>query len=153
MEQEKIEKISLALKGNKSALSLIENISYIVRIWDNLVDGDKPVTQDQVNRAFWVSLVEIPQNKFFKENQDQITTLFREYFNDWFDSNIFEKVGNDHQKTVSFVLRDMIGSIAFQFAYMIGGYDWMREVSPVLRSIQFDETLQNYMEGLKDGTI
>lgn len=144
--------ITKALKGNKDAIYLIDCVAFIARIWDNLVDGD-PVTKDDLNRSFWLALVEMPQNPFFNHFQGQITALLRDYINNWMDANEYEKTGDLHKKTLSFVLRDMIGGIVSQCAYLIGGYDWMREVSPEIRSIQFEETLTEYMEGLNNGSI
>jgi hypothetical protein len=64
------------------------------------------------------------------------------------DANTLEK-GNSHQQTIAFVLRDNYCGIVSQCAYLIGGYVWMRKVSPEIRKLIFDETLEQYTERLK----
>lgn len=153
MEDSKKVIIQKALKGNKQAFRFIEDLSYIARVWDNLVDGDKGSKVTQIDRAFWIALVEIPQNPFFQQYLFQLTPLIRDYINSWMDANRLEKADNEHNRRISFVLRDLIGNIVMQCAYLIGGYDWMREVSFSIRKFQFNEPYEKYLEELGDGTL
>jgi len=153
LEEHKRKIIHKALRGHKDAIALIESLAFIARAWDDLIDRDKIILDDRINRAFWTALVEIPQNPFYQQYLFQITPLIRDYINSWLDANDMEKTAGEHNKHVAFVLRDLIGNIIMQCAYLIGGYDWMRTVSPWVRSFQFDERLDKYMEGLTHGNV
>jgi hypothetical protein len=138
------EKWSLILKGNEPAMDFISMIGFISQVWDDLVDGESRPTDD-VNRAFWMALVGLEENRFYQCYRAELVPLMRSYINCWLDANTMER-GDHHQKTVAFVLRDMVGDIVCQCAYLLGGYEWMREVSPKIRSIIFDESLNAYLE-------
>jgi len=146
-EKERLEKISWALKENQAAVEFVLNLMFIARVWDDIIDRDKTITNDFINRMMWIALVEIPSNLFYSQYVHYLTPLIRDYINSWLDANNLEK-GTEHDKHIAFVLRDMVGNIIIQCAYIIGGYDWMREVSPKIREIQFEEPLSKYMEGL-----
>ncbi len=137
-----------ALKGNEPAIHLIDSVVFIARIWDNLIDGDKPVSGEDINRMMWMAMVEIPSNAFYVQHKFQIIPLLRDCINCWLDANDFEKSSSADKKEIAFVLRDMIGNIAIQCAYLVGGYEWMRKISPLIRKIQFEESLSDYMGGL-----
>ena len=134
----------IVLKGNQDALFLIDNLGFISQIWDDLIDKDnEDLTTEDINRAFWCALVEIPQNPFFKRYCDELVPIFRSSINAWFDANKLEKT-NKHGVTLAFVLRDLVSEVIHQCSYIIGGYDWMREMSLLIRNTIFDETLEDY---------
>jgi hypothetical protein len=135
------------LQDNIAAMNLVDSLGFVAQIWDDLVDGGDPDIED-INKAFWIALIEIPQNPFYIRYQVEFIPLFREYINSWMDANTLEK-GNSHQQTIAFVLRDNYCGIVSQCAYLIGGYVWMRKVSPEIRKLIFDETLEQYTERLK----
>ncbi|BDQ35934.1 hypothetical protein SYK_02940 [Pseudodesulfovibrio nedwellii] len=132
------------LKGDLGAVQFVNDIGFISHVWDDLVDGDSP-TVDNVNKAFWLALVGLKENPFYQRHRAELVPLMRSYINCWLDSNIMER-GNDHAKSVAFVLRDMVSDIVCQCAYLVGGYDWMRQVSPQIREVVFDEPLNNFLE-------
>lgn len=133
------------LKGNVDAIHFVDTLGFITQVWDDLIDKDNAkLTANEINKAFWCALVEIPQNPFFILHHKEFIPLFRDYINAWLDANELEKT-NKHGKTIAFVLRDLGSGIVHQCAYLIGGYDWMREVSLLIRDTIFDETIEEYM--------
>jgi hypothetical protein len=136
------------MQGNMDAVKFCDDLFALTQTWDDLVDGDREVSPDAVNRAFWRALVELPQNPFYVRHMHDLRPLLRGFFNDWFDANTLEK-GDVHERTLSFVLRDTVGGVASQCAYLVGGYDWMRRVSPDIRRMIHDEGLEDYLRGLK----
>ena len=140
------------LKGNESAVQFCQDIFSISQIWDDLVDRDNPVENVQINRMMWKALIEIPRNAFFYQNSLVLTQTLEIVMADWLDANELEK-GNDDDRDIAFVLRDSAGTIVIQCARIIGGYDWMREVSPYVRRFVYDETLKSYKDKLPKGDI
>ena len=140
------------LKGNQNAAQFCEDVFSISQIWDDLIDRDRPVCNDQINRMMWKSLIDIPRNTFFYQNSLVLTQTLEIAISDWLDANELEK-GNDKDRNIAFVLRDSVGTIVIQCARIIGGYDWMREISPYVRRFVYDETLMSYKDKLpKEGT-
>jgi len=133
--------------GDPEALAFCESFFFITQIWDDLVDGDKDVDPEDVNRAFWLALVEMPANPFFARHAAQLNTFIGQAACAWFDANTLER-GTEHEKTLAFVLRDAVGGLVSLCAYLIGGYDHMRAVSPDVRRLVHDEPLTTYLKEL-----
>ncbi|MFW5489148.1 MAG: hypothetical protein ACNI3A_12165 [Desulfovibrio sp.] len=143
-----LEQMTGFLRGDMQAVKFCDDLFALTQTWDDLVDGDREVTPETVNRAFWRALVELPQNPFYQRYMRELHPVLRGFFNDWFDANALED-GDVHERTLSFVLRDAIGGIVGQCAYLVGGYEWMRQVSPDIRRMIHDEHLEDYLRGLK----
>ncbi len=136
------------LKGDYLAVAFCESVFRVSQILDDLVDRDKPVDNNTIIEAFWRTLIELPNNEFYRRNFDTLNPILRTMLVDWLDANTLE-VGNDHEKSIAFVLRDSIGSIAVHAAYLVGGYSWGRQVSADIRRFIFDEPLDDYKRGLE----
>lgn len=139
--------LTWALKGHVSAIDYCHVIGQLSQLLDDLVDGDKPVTKEQVTHAFFVMLCELPANHFFVKNNQSLMAILSGAFNAWLDSNVLEK-GSEHDKNIAFVLRDSLTELVSHCAYLIGGYQWQREVSPVVRRYFYDESLTDYKAAL-----
>jgi hypothetical protein len=134
--------------GDPEAVRFCESFFFITQIWDDLVDGDKQRDIEDVNRAFWLSLVEMPANAFYLRHAAHLNAFIAQAACAWFDANTLE-TGTTHDKTLAFVLRDAVGGLISHCAYLLGGYEWMRSVSPDLRRLAHEEPLGKYLRGLK----
>lgn len=67
---------------------------------------------------------------------------------DWRDSVCFERTDSHHLRSVAFVLRDQLATLLIQCAYLVGGYQWMSEVSVPVRQHIHEDTLGDYMASL-----
>lgn len=139
--------ITYCLKGDAQAVQFCQNLFSITQIWDDLVDRDKPVDNDTINRMMWLAMIEIPRNPFYYQNSLALTQSMEIFMADWFDANELE-TGCKHEKSIAFVLRDSVGTIVIQCARIIGGYQWMREISADVRRFVYDESLDSYLKAL-----
>lgn len=138
--------IHWAMRENEDATRFCEQILFVAHLWDDLVDGDEAGT-DRINRAFWTALVDLPGNPFYQRHYAHLAPVIRRAAGDWMDANDLEK-GASHDRSLAFVLRDAVHGVIIEAAYLVGGYDWMREVSMVIRRKWHDETLDEYVDGL-----
>jgi hypothetical protein len=132
-----------ALKGNVEAVNLCLTLFSVSQTWDDLTDGDKEVAPEAINAAFWNCLVALPSNKFYQLHEKTLGPLVQAAIVDWLTANDLEK-GSEHDRTISFVLRDQLTGLVVQCALLIGGYEWMRTVAPDVRRYFHDETLEKY---------
>lgn len=145
---DEMEAIRYALKGDEDAVSLCGELFAVTQVWDDLIDGDSDVTHEEVNKAFYACLVEIPGNAFFQAHIKTLQPILASFIIDWLDANRLERQ-DDHGQNVAFVLRDSIGGFAIQCARIIGGLDWALEVSiPLRRLFINNETLADYKNKL-----
>lgn len=135
-----------ALRDNAEAVALCEQLVYVAHGWDDLIDGDAEVEPHRLNRIFWTALIDMPANGFYQRHYGELAPILRQSIADWLDANTLENAGR-HGAQLAFVLRDSFHALAIQCAYLVGGYDWMREVSIAVRARYQDETFDQYMRG------
>ena len=134
------------LRGDALAIAFCKELFQVSQVWDDLHDKDKEVDDETLNKTFWSLLISIPANPFYQRNFDILNPLMQSAIVDWIDSNELAR-GNTEQKCAAFVLRDTLSTILIHCARLVGGWDWMREISLEVREALYDEdTLSDFME-------
>lgn len=143
-----IEFLTFAMRGDMDAVGLVLSVVKITDVWDNLVDKDKPVSDEEINQAFWLALVEIPKNPAFRRYQLDVTTVISTGIINWHVANKLQN-GDDHAKQIAHVIRYSISDITLYLASAIGGPEWAAEVGPELRLRSQKDKLENFMKEMK----
>lgn len=133
------------VRGNQDAAVFIEQFFYACHLWDDLIDGDKARGAEEINMAFWVLMVSIPENPFYRQHFAELQPLIVAAINDWHTANELER--EPEGRDIAYTLRCSIITIISHCAYLCGGPDWVRQVGPEIRRIGQRETLQKYKEG------
>lgn len=136
------------LRNNEAAAQFCESLFRISQALDDLVDKDKPVTDTELIRTFWEALIELPANAFYRQHEPFLRPLMASALQDWRDSACMERSDSAHYRTLAFVLRDQLTAVVTQCAYLIGGYDWMNQVSLSIRDHFHEDSLESYLSGL-----
>jgi hypothetical protein len=137
-----------ALKAHEPAVQYCQTLFQISQTLDDLVDGDKPVSQSTIVSAFWKALIELPANPFYRQNELYLRPLMAGALQDWRDSVMLERSDSEHLKTLAFVLRDQLTGVVIQCAYLVGGEQWMTKIGPQARVYFQDELLADYLNEL-----
>jgi len=141
------------LRGNQGAIQFCQQLFQVSQVLDDIIDGDKPLTGEQVISAFWKSLIEIPANPFYREHEPYLRPLMAMSLQDWRDSVVLERSDSEHNRTLAFVLRDQLTGLVTQCAYLVGGEQWMAAVGPKVREHFHEDSLGDYLAELeKDPT-
>lgn len=138
------------LRNNEAAATYCEMLFRISQTLDDLIDKDKPVTDAALVRAFWEALIELPANPFYRQHEPYLRPLMASALQDWRDSVHLERSNSYHYKTLAFVLRDQLTGIVTQCAYLVGGYEWMSQVSPSVRAHFHEDSLHDYLSGFNN---
>ncbi len=136
------------LLGREDAVIFCQRLAEVAQVWDDLIDKDKPITEKQINNAFINCLLRIPCMPFYQDNFGHLQPVIQNAVYDWLTANELEQ-GNDHAKSMAFVLRDAITSVAIQCAFLVGGHEHAIEQGPKIRRFFHDEPLSAYMKGLE----
>lgn len=136
------------LRGDMAAIEMCEQLFRISQVLDDLVDGDKPVTGSAIIETFWCALIDLPANPFYRRHEPTIRPLMAAALQDWTDATRMERGDDHHGKTLAFVLRDQLTSLVVQVAGIIGGYQWMQNVSEQIRRFFHDEPIAEYINNL-----
>lgn len=134
--------------GDDSAVEFLGIVGQIGETWDDLIDRDKPLTDDDIHRAFWLALIELPGNAFYRRHATAIAPVMATTINAWIDSVRLEH-GDRQQRAVAYGLRDAYLELISLVLYLARGYDAMRAHSAEIRAFLKDshETFEQYMKG------
>lgn len=146
LEQQKAftEKLFYFFKGDEWAVRFCVDFVYICHLWDDLIDKDKDRTDQEINDAFRIALVDIPTNPFFAKHRQALCPIVLNIILRWQDANVLER-GNDHDKHMAYMHRAGMLEIFNICAYLIGGPNWVYEVGPDMRRM-YEEKLEDFME-------
>jgi len=139
----------LYLKENIAAAECYALICRILHFWDDLIDRDKLVSQMEINVGMFNSLIELPSNKFYRDNQSSLQPVLVNAIANWQTANEFESNGVKKELELAFVIRSDYCNILIQMAYIVGGHDWVMEITPKIRANWTDEDFAMYLDGLE----
>lgn len=136
------------LQNHGPAILFCETLFRISQTLDDLLDRDRPVSQETVYNAFFEALIGLPANAFYRENELFLRPLMAMALQDWRDSFVLERIGRYHERTLAYVLRDQLSGLVVQCAGLIGGAQWMQQIGPEIRLHFHDEPLEQYLAEL-----
>src|SRR5690554_4054387 len=90
--------------GDPNAVAFLLDIFNIGEVWDDLIDQDKPVSPDDINKAFYTALITLPNNPFYRAYMPQLSGIMVSGIHAWLDANKLEK-GDANDKAYAYVLR------------------------------------------------
>jgi len=132
------------LLDNVEAIHFCEMLGEISQVWDDLIDKRAGPTDEDINGAFWKALIALPMHPFYREHQELLAPLMQSAALAWFDSNELSS-GTKDDATLAWFLRDMLTNVVVHCALIVGGYDWVREVGPLIRKFFHEETIGEYL--------
>lgn len=120
--------------GDVHAATFLYNLLHISHVWDDLIDQDEEYSPDAVNRAFWIALIEVPKNPFFRAYCDQLLPVMQTAILNWHVANKLEVSGGRDALEIAHVLRDGLADVVLMAARLLGGPDWATSVGPDIRT-------------------
>lgn len=138
-----------AFRGDQAAVSYVLLVARIVDVWDNLIDKDAPVSNDDINDAFWLMAVEIPRNHFYRANIDDLIPVTATGIINWLAANQMERQSEKIALEIAHVIRYSIADVALLAAALCGGRKWAEEVGPELRLRAQRSDFKEYVNSLR----
>lgn len=136
------------VRGNRAAYEFLTTMFEVLHFWDDLIDRDKEVTPEAVNRSMWDALITIPENVFFQQNFSQLMPLLKTAIWNWQAANVMEASQDSLDKQIAFVLRSTYVDLVSMCAYIVGGRDWAHEVALEARRQTSSEGFDDYLDAL-----
>ncbi len=138
------------LQGDLDAVRMVADLYHVLHCWDDLIDRDRVISDEQINTAFWTVLCELPTNPFYLRHQQQLTPILRNILIDWIDSTTLERKFGGNGRAYAYGLRASLATLISQCGWLIGGYGWMREVSmEIRRGVMSVESFGEYEQALE----
>ena len=138
-----------AFCGNQAAVDYVLMIARVADVWDSLIDRDVPVSDNDINEAFWLLAVEIPRNPFFQANVNELLPVTATGIANWLVANRLESRDEHRAVEIAHVIRYSIADVALMAALLCGGREWIDEVGPELRLRSQRSDLKEYFNRLK----
>ena len=118
--------------GNVDALNMYRMFIDLSHTWDDLVDKDKEVSEDQINNAFLICLVYLPSNPFYQLIQRDIMPMWIFVVSAFQAGNKFEKDKDEHGIEIAHNLRYAAGHILAYAVHVCVGPKKAKELVPEL---------------------
>ena len=136
------------LLGNTEAIQFVVRVFRALHVWDDLIDRDKPLTDDEINSVFWDLLVVLPTDPFYTRNIALLSSTLVNAIINWHVANKLERDGDDKDKSIAFILRGAYIDLLSASAFIVGGMQWAQEIGPAIRRWAHEETFDEYMVNL-----
>jgi hypothetical protein len=133
------------LLGNSSAINLAKAFMKTFSIWDDLIDKDEQISDGDINKCFWIIFVDLPNNQFYKQYFSLLHPIVINSIINWHAANALEKSGSTE---ISFMLRSSCIDIISMCAFIVGGEEWARKITPSIRKWSCNETYSEYVNDL-----
>jgi hypothetical protein len=115
---------------NADALAMYYLFEELAHTWDDLVDKDKLVSEDKINKAFFICLVSLPSNQFYKYIQNAVLPMWVTIISSYQTANKFEKDKDVHGIEISHNLRYAAGHIIAYAVHVCVGPEMAKEIMP-----------------------
>lgn len=135
-------------KGNAEALQFLKSITFIAHIWDDLIDRDVLVSDEQINHAFQAALIDLPYNNFYLDHLQQIRPLMVIAVQNWMAATRMERGGHPGDLNIAFVLRSSYVDLITMVAWIVGGDEWAQKMTLEIRRATHKEGYRNYLNNL-----
>jgi len=133
-----------ACKGDAHAISFLATIMDAVEIWDDLIDKDKPVADANIHRVFINLMFWMPQNQFFNTHKNYLLPIIMTCINAWMDSDALKSLAGVRDRQAAWWLKQMGVELYGSVAFLMGGFDHMREISLQARHVLAHEDFVDF---------
>jgi hypothetical protein len=122
-----------AVMNDPYAYDFLCRITEALRVYDNLIDKDKPVTETEIDQVFPDLMFDLSKNKFFRAYRDVLEAQIFVSWNAWKDANEFQKSDNPAKIQCAWFIRNYCNELVPLCAWLIGGRNHARKISIKLR--------------------
>jgi hypothetical protein len=144
--------VARAVQGNEEALGFLRGIAQVMHTWDDLVDRDHDLTDDDINRAFWIALVELPNNPFYAAHRATLQAIIVNSIINWGIATNIErnKASTSADQRIAFIIRSSYIDLAVMCATLVGGSEWGITCGYGLRAWAHSEGFDGYLKALSE---
>jgi len=143
--------VANAVGNDMDALAFLRGIASVMHTWDDLIDKDREIEDEEINAAFWFALVELPTNPFYAANAEMLRPIVVQSIVNWRAATAMERAATCEQYNdlkITFIIRSTYIDLVVMAACILGGPDWAAKVAPDLRRWAHSEGFKGYLDAL-----
>lgn len=139
-----------AAAGNLDAVEFMVDSFLVVHLWDDLIDNDRKIPSGEINGGFYLALVKIPQNTFYRANQERLAQFIERSVIDWLTATAWEERGQltRQQAEIAYITRSSYTQIIIEVALLCGGFQHALALQETVRLKMHDEGVNGYQDSL-----
>ena len=139
--------------GDPAAIAFLLDYFDACEVADDVVDGDKPVTADDVTRMLYELAVNIPSNPFFARHAQTLLPVLATGIGAWSDSVKLERKADDHSLRFAFVMRATYLEIIRTVITITRGREAAEACSMEILEWFGSETFDEYAQKIRAGRV
>jgi len=143
------ENLDYWLIGNTQAVQFCLDMIKAIHLWDDLIDKDTKIEDEDINEVFTFLMVDMPMNPFYVLNQRDIAPMMNTIILKWHTANVFEKEKKVNDVDKAYVLRAELYQLFVLCATLIGGREWGRDMSVNIWRL-YDESVNDLKKEVQD---
>lgn len=132
--------------GDQQALNLYHCFVDVAHTWDDLRDKDKPVSNYELDRAFYVALYSIPFNPVFIRYSSQLQPLLLTSIMGYRLANKYEDNKDEHGLEIAHTMRYAVAQVFTFLITMLNGPDKAVTILDEAMKIMVNERITPYIE-------
>lgn len=109
--------------GDPVAADVLARIARIVRLADNIADGDSDDVQTNMAEILCLAFVDLPRNPFYQTHAHTLTGPWLNAVLGWQAGDEWRHSENRKTRMFGFVYRETVEHIAHTVAYLTGGHE------------------------------
>ena len=136
---------------NQDAVNFLLNIFFIASMWDDFIDRDKLLSDEDIHAVFDTCLLTLPLNPFYTKYFTALYSLLANSIRNWKAANIIENdpASDELALQQAFVLRSSYIDLIGMCAALIKGTEHATNVTKEARTLAGAEGFQGYLTNLK----
>ncbi len=139
--------------GNADVVRLLDDLSYVSHVWDDLIDKDKTVSADRINAAFERALIHIPANPVYLHFHAHLSPLMHAGIIGFVAANRMERSGDAHQIEIAHGLRYAVAHTGAFLVVAMNPRERAEEILPDLWKAMMPERFNDYFKEHTDVRI
>lgn len=130
--------------GDQDAINFMRDLALWTHLYDDCIDGDKPLDPALVHSAMWKVWVSIPLNPFYRKHEMMLRPLIVTGILNWRAANEMEASGSLEELRVAHCTRYSINDVALLVMEIVGGHEHAVKHARRARLMFQNDTWANY---------
>lgn len=145
-DEDRIQKFQQLLLGNRDAALFVAMVFRVFHAWDDLIDKDALLTDEEINMAFYLAMVQIPRNPFYRANFAELSPIVSQAIANWMYATHAER---EAPSEATFIVRSSYVDVLLKAAEIVGGLNYAVAAQHSIREWFHAEGYAQYLQNLQ----
>lgn len=130
--------------GNEDACRFLVNFMHMVRLADDIADGDSAAPVPDMANLLVRAWLEHACNPFFQKHSGALGASIANAVLMWEKSEDWRHSNNRKTRMFAFICRETVEHIAYTVAFLVGGYQHARDVAQEVQEVSHQASAETF---------